>query len=109
MLYPKEVTMIDPRDRRHLDFDTWKKQALKDAGLKAEYDKLQPEFAVIRAIIRARVERGVTQKELASRVDTKQSVISRLESGRANPSVAFLKKLAAALNSHLEIKFISAR
>lgn len=99
--------MINPKDRKHLDFDTWKKEALKDPKFKAEYDKLQPEFAVIRAIIRARINSGITQKELASKVGTKQSVISRLESGNANPSVAFLKKLAQALNSHLEIKFVS--
>ncbi|OGD85621.1 transcriptional regulator [Candidatus Curtissbacteria bacterium RBG_13_35_7] len=101
--------MIQPKDRKHLDFATWKKQALKDPELKAEYDRLQPEFAVIRAIIRARSINGVSQEELAKKVGTKQSVISRLESGRANPSVAFLKKLAQALNSHLEIKFISSR
>ena len=99
--------MIQPKDRKHLDFNTWKKQALKDPKLKAEYDRLQPEFAVIRAIIRARIEKGLTQQQLAKKIGTKQSVISRLESGRANPSVAFLKKLAAALNSNLEIKFIS--
>src|SRR3982751_4637735 len=97
--------MIDPKDRKHLDFHTWMKEALKDPKLKTEYDKLQPEFAVIRAIIRARIDTGVTQKDLAQKIGTKQSVISRLESGRANPSVAFLKKLAQALNSHLEIKF----
>ena len=99
--------MIQPKDRKHLDFDIWKKEALKDPELKAEYDRLQPEFAVIRAIIRARVDNKITQEELAQKVGTKQSVISRIESGRANPSVAFLKKLAQALNSHLEIKFIS--
>lgn len=99
--------MIQPKDRKHLDFDVWKKQALKDPELRAEYDRQQPEFAVIRAIIEARVKKGVTQETLAKKVGTKQSVISRLESGRANPSVAFLKKLAQALNSHLEIKFVS--
>ncbi|RJP46099.1 MAG: transcriptional regulator [Armatimonadetes bacterium] len=97
--------MIKPKDRKHLDFETWEKEALKDPELRAEYDKLQPEFAMIQAVIDARVKKGVTQKELAQRIGTKQSVISRLESGRANPSVAFLKKLAEALNSHLEIKF----
>ena len=97
--------MISPKKRTHLDFNTWKKQALKNPSFKAEYDKLQPEFAVIRAIIRARVDKGITQKELAYKIGTKQSVISRLESGRANPSVNFLKKLARALNSYLEIKF----
>lgn len=97
--------MIKPRDRKHLDFTVWEKQALKNPEFKAEYDKLQPEFALIRAMIEARIKKGVTQKELAQRIGTKQSVISRLESGRANPSVAFLKKLAQALNSHLEIRF----
>src|SRR3990172_473288 len=97
--------MIKAKNRRHLDFETWEKEVLKDPALKAEYDKLQPEFAMIQAVIDARVKRGVTQKELAQRIGTKQSVISRLESGRANPSVAFLKKLAQALNSHLEIRF----
>ena len=98
--------MIQPKDRKHLDFNTWKKQVLKDPELKSEYDRLQPEFAVIRAIIRARSKTGFSQEELAQKVGTKQSVISRLESGRANPTVAFLKKLAQALNSHLQIKFV---
>ncbi len=97
--------MIKPQDRKHLDFEIWEKEALRDPALKAEYDKLQPEFAMIQAVIDARVKKGVTQKELAQKIGTKQSVISRLESGRANPSVAFLKKLAQALNSHLEIRF----
>lgn len=97
--------MIKPKDRKHLDFEIWEKEALKDPELMVEYDKLQPEFAMIQAVIDARVKKGVTQKELAQKIGTKQSVISRLESGRANPSVAFLKKLAQALNSHLEIRF----
>ncbi|MBI2040413.1 helix-turn-helix transcriptional regulator [Candidatus Microgenomates bacterium] len=83
----------------------WKKEVLKDPELRVEYNRLQPEYAVIQAILDARIKKGVTQKELAQRIGTKQSVISRLESGRANPSVAFLKKLAQALNSHLEIRF----
>ena len=87
--------------RQHLDFEVWEQEALKDPKLRAEYDKLQPQFA----ILRARIEKRLTQKELAQKIGTKQSVISRLESGRANPSVAFLKKLAQALNSHLEIRF----
>lgn len=91
--------------RKHLDFEVWEKQALKNPKFKAEYDKLQPEFSVIRAVIEARMKRGVTQKELAQKIGTKQSVISRLEIGRANPTVSFLKKLAQALNTNLEIRF----
>lgn len=87
--------------RQHLDFEVWEKDALRDPNLKAEYDKLQPQFAVLRA----RIEKGLTQQELARKIGTKQSVISRLESGRANPSIMFLKRLAQALNTHLEIRF----
>ncbi len=97
--------MINPKDRKHRDFNDFLKESLKNPKIKAEYDKLQPEFSMIQAVIDARVKKGVTQKELAQRIGTKQSVISRLESGRANPSVAFLKRLALALNSHLEIRF----
>lgn len=101
--------MIDPKDRNHLDVAEWINESLKNPKIKVEYDRLQPEFALMQAILDARVKRGVTQAELAKKIGTKQSVISRLESGRANPSVAFLKKLATALNSNLEIKFISKR
>lgn len=97
--------MIDAKNRKHLNFRDFLKESLKNPKVKAEYDKLQPEYAMIQALIDARVSKGATQKELAEKIGTKQSVISRLESGRANPSVAFLKKLAEALNSHLEIKF----
>ena len=99
--------MIAPKDRKHLDVREWIKETLKNPKVKAEYDKLQPEFAVIRAIVRARAQQGITQKDLAEKIGTKQSVISRLESGNANPSIAFLQKLAAALNTKLEIKFSS--
>lgn len=99
--------MNNPKNRQPTDFATWKKQILKNPKIKAEYDELQPEFAVIRAIIRGRIDKGITQADLARKIGTKQSVISRLESGHANPSIGFLKKLAAALNTHLEIKFSS--
>lgn len=98
--------MIKPEDRYHRDFDDFLKESLKNPKIKAEYDRLQPEFAVIKALIEARKTKGFTQRVLAKEIGTKQSVISRLESGRANPSVAFLKKLAQALNTYLEIKFI---
>lgn len=95
--------------RHHLDFDEFLKESLKNPKIKAEYDRLQPEFELINTLIQARGKKGLTQDKLAQKIGTKQSVISRLESGRANPSVAFLKKLAQALNSHLQIKFISSR
>jgi len=91
--------------KRHLDFKVWEKEALKNPKLRKEYDKLEPEFTLIRAILEARSKRGVTQKLLAQRMGTKQSVISRLESGNANPSFAFLKRLAVALETRLSVTF----
>ena len=89
----------------HLDFNTYKKQVFKNPQIKAEYDRLQPEFSLISALIKARKTKGYTQAQLAQKIGTKQSVISRLEIGRANPTLEFLKRLAIALNSTLEINF----
>ena len=92
--------------RQHITLDDYLKESLKNPKFKAEFDRLQPEFEVINSLIRARIKRGITQVKLAKKIGTKQSVISRLESGNANPSLKFLKKLAQALNSDLEIKFL---
>ncbi len=89
------------------NWKTFEKELLKNPKVRKEYERLQPEYAVISAMIEARIKKGLTQKQLASKIGTKQSVISRLESGNANPSVAFLKKLAEALDSNLQIKFTS--
>lgn len=99
--------MINSKDRKHLDFDVFLKESLKNPKIKAEYDRQQPEYAVINAIIDARVKKGITQEQLAKKLGTKQSAIARLESGRANPSILFLKKLANALNLSFQIKFTS--
>ena len=97
---------IKPEGRKHLDFEVFLRESLKNPAIKTEYDRLQPEFALIEAILKARKEKGLTQKEIADKIGTKQSVISRLEKGKANPTVAFLKKLAEAFSSRLEIRFV---
>lgn len=93
--------------KQHLDFNQFLKQSLKNPKIKAEYDRLQPEFALIRAVIEARIKKGLTQKVLARKMGTKQSAISRVESGKANPSLNFLTKLAQAMNTRLEINFLN--
>ncbi len=85
----------------------FKKELLKNPKVRKEYERLQPEYAVISAMVEARIKKGLTQKELADKIGTKQSVISRLEAGRGNPSIAFLKKFADALDTSLQIKFTS--
>jgi ribosome-binding protein aMBF1 (putative translation factor) len=80
------------------------KKALKDPEFKKAYDALEPEYAIVRAILRKRIESKMSQKDLAKKLGTKQSAISRLESGTYNPTLSFLKKLSTALGGKLEIK-----
>lgn len=84
-------------------FSEFKKEALMDPEIKAEYDRLGPEYEIIEAIIRKRIEKNMSQKQLAEKMGTKQSALSRLESGNYNPSLAFLKKVATALDAKLSI------
>jgi ribosome-binding protein aMBF1 (putative translation factor) len=77
----------------------------KDPEYRREYEALEDEFAIARAVIAARVHAGLTQEELASRMGTSQSAIARLEGGRSKPSTATLEKLAAATGTRLKIEF----
>jgi len=80
-----------------------KKEWMKDPNFKKAYEALEPEYAIIRAIIKKRIENKMSQKDLAKKLGTKQSAISRLESGTYNPTLSFLKKLSTALNTELKI------
>lgn len=81
-----------------------KKKLLKDKEIKREYDLLEPEFRVIRQIIELRLKKKLTQKELAEKIGTKQSAISRFERGFVNPSISFLARIAAALDKRLVVE-----
>ena len=83
------------------DWEDLKQELLKDPEFAEEYEALRPEYELARSLIGLRIERGLTQKELAERMNTTQSVISRLESGSANPSLATLKRLADALGARV--------
>jgi len=73
--------------------------------LRKEHDAPSPRYAVITAVIKARAEKNMSQAELAECSGTKQSNISRLENGNANPSIGFLQKIATALDKELIISF----
>ncbi|MBI2196838.1 helix-turn-helix transcriptional regulator [Candidatus Daviesbacteria bacterium] len=87
------------------DWNELKKEWLKDPKFRKLYEDSQPEFEIAKAIIRARIEKKITQKELAKRMHTTQSVISRVEQARTSPSLSFLKRLASALNASLQVQF----
>ena len=88
-----------------MDWNTHKKQLLKRAKFKIALKETELEYQVARMLIEARIKKGYTQKELAKKLDTKQSVISRVESARTLPSLSFLKKLATALDTNLKLEF----
>lgn len=87
-------------------FNDFLEEQLKDPELKAEYDALEPEFVIMEAIMKARIETGLTQKELSEKTGISQADISRLERGTANPSIKTLQRIATALDRKLSIQFI---
>ena len=89
-----------------MDFNEYLQKALEENyELKKAFDALQPEYEIIANLINARIEYNLTRKELAKKCGIKQSNISRLESGRANPTLKFLKKLADSLDCDLILEF----
>lgn len=87
-------------------FDDLLHEQLKDPKFKAEYDALEPEFAIIEAIMKARIETGLTQKQLSERTGISQADISRIERGTANPSLHTLQRLAEGMGRRVQINFI---
>ncbi|MCL2722690.1 MAG: helix-turn-helix transcriptional regulator [Treponema sp.] len=79
---------------------------LKNKEVQNELKKNEAEYKIIEEIIMARMERKLTQKELAVLIGTKQSNISRLESGNYNPTLDFLQKIASAMDKKLEVRII---
>ena len=81
------------------------KKWLKDPEYAKIHAGLAPEYAVPKAVIEARLLAGLTQEQLAERMETSQSAIARLESGRARPTTETLERLAVATDTNLNISF----
>ena len=86
--------------RKHLE------SSLQDEGFAREWDEQSAERDVVRRIVEARMEEGLTQQELAERCGMKASNLCRLENGSGNPSVATLEKIARGLGRRLEVSFV---
>ena len=89
-----------------MEWKEFKKELLKDPEFKKEYEKLEPEYRIIRQIIALRRKKNLTQEQLAKLTGAKQSSIARIESGRHNPSLRLLEKIAEALDTELDVRFI---
>ncbi len=79
---------------------------MQDTELGREYEAIQPEMDVIRAIVNARTSQNLTQNELAKRTGINQADISKLENGTRNPSINLLKRLAEGMGMNLKIEFV---
>ena len=84
-------------------WDEFKKELLTNPAVKKEYDALEDEFALIEALISARVSKKMTQKELAEKVGMKQTAIARLEGGESNPTYLTLSKIAKVLGKKVAL------
>ena len=90
-------------------FDDFLAEQLEDEDFRQEYENLQPEFDVIRAMIEARISKNLTQKQLAERTGINQADISKLENGTRKPSIKLLKRLAEGMDMALKIEFVPKR
>ena len=85
--------------QRHLD------EQMKDPVFAAEWERQRPEREYIKAMIDARIEQNMTQKDLALKTGIRQSNISRIENGNCSPTVATLQQIAGGLGKSLTIGF----
>lgn len=89
------------------DWEDFKKELLSDPKVKAEYDRLGPQYDLIRQVLDARIKKKISQKQLAQKIGTKQSAIARFEGGNTNPTLSFIQKLASALKTPIKITIAS--
>ena len=79
---------------------------MKDSEFAAEWNALDPEFQIIKAMLDGRAAKNLTQKELSEITGINQADISKLENGNANPSLKTLERLAAGLGMRVKVEFV---
>lgn len=88
------------------EFNDFLNEQLQNPEFRKEWEDIQPEMDVIRAMMDARISQNLTQKELAERTGINQADISKLENGTRNPSLKLLKRLADGMGMTLKIEFV---
>ena len=83
----------------NIRFEDWLEECMADPKFRAEWESPEPAYQVARL----RILRGLTQEQLAELVGTKQPSIARLESGRTEPKISFLRRVVEALGGCLEV------
>lgn len=87
------------------DFEKHLSESMKDPEFAAEYERTRPEYEIMRAIVQARIDQNLTQKQLAAKTGIRQSNISRIENGSCSPTVSTLRLLAEGMGKKLHIEF----
>lgn len=90
----------------YIRWEDLEKKWMKDPKFVREWEKVEPEYQLARSLIGARLEKKMTQAELARKIGSKQPVVSRIEAMASLPSVSLLKRIADALNTRLVIRFL---
>lgn len=87
---------------------SFKKKALNDPEVRAEYEALSPAYTLRRKLIALRKAAGLTQEELAERLHTSKSAISRLENVNSpvSPTLTTIEAYAEAVGYRVEINFL---
>ncbi len=80
-------------------------EKLKDPEFKKEWDEMEPEFQLIKAMLKGREEQNLSQRQLADITGITQADISKIETGEANPTLETIKRLAAGLGMTLNLSF----
>ncbi|KVH72539.1 XRE family transcriptional regulator [Burkholderia ubonensis] len=92
-----------------IELTTVKKRLLTDPATRAEYDAQAFGFAVARELVAARVRAGLTQEQVAERMQTTHSIIAHMESGRTMPSLRTLFRYAQATGSRAVVRLEAAK
>lgn len=87
----------------------WKEyrdRKLQEPEFKQVYEDLEVEYAIMNEMLKLRCEAGISQSQLSQQTGITQPDISKLENGKANPSIATLKKVARAFGKRLQVQFV---
>ena len=87
------------RPKANIRFEDWEAEQMRNPDFSAAAEELEPAYQVARL----RIMRGLTQEELAEKVGTRQPSIARLESGKSEPSLSFLRRVVEALDGDLKV------
>ena len=97
--------MLNPTQKiKWVPFSKIKNELMKRPGVKKAYDESYFEFRIISALVDARTEKRLSQRELATKIGVAQSALARFESGRVNPTLEFLKKVTSGLGLRLVVR-----